>query len=329
MRALSEAISDQEIYEIARLLVTPVTVRFLYTELGVSRSTMYRWLGKRFKPVLERHRGLYWLCGYAGAHPSQNANIPKDSRWLRTYQRLGWVLEKETTDEYVLSRGSASSDPKKDIVPADFRLFRDYTHKTACEMDDRDEQYCSEYFRHVCNDCSHQPLHAPTLQNLCPKCSRIGSYELVKETLDKLLVPPFQQYILTYLSYEYRKELMLVMEDELRRRDEEHDRVGFYHFWGAFNTRFDELKAELYKHVRFHKSLEEHLYLYFPQLMNVSQEEARRAIVVTLNCSRWRMMEQPGHDHFIDRLYESALQEYEGVARPIIDKALRLKLRGD
>jgi hypothetical protein len=30
----------------------------------------------------------------------------------------------------------------------------------------------------------------------------------------------------------------------------------------------------------------------------------------------------PDHDHFIDPLYESALEECENIARPIVDKAL-------
>jgi hypothetical protein len=321
--SLRKGPSEEDLFQIGKLLVTPVPIKFISERLRIPVPTVYRWLNEFFSRVVEERNGLYWLRGYAGGEPCGSVIIPKEGRWLNIYLRLGWEYQDETQGHVILRQGRASSEPDEDVIPSDFRVFRDYTLITGCDMRNTNEEFCSNFFRVVCAKCPRKPYHAPTLQDLCPKCGKKGSYELAKQKLQSLSISTMQPYVLTYLSYEYRKELMLLMEKRLREAYEKRDLGNFYRLWAAFRSRYEKLKRQLLDCGNYDLSLEDKLLHWFPQLVKVSQDDAHKLIKTTLDFVRWHQMDEQGLDPVIIHAYQAAGKEYEKLAAPILGRVVQ------
>jgi len=301
--------------------------------MAINTRTLYRRLKKlegHLLPIIEKDRGLYWLRGYAQGKPDPIVVIPRgtDDKLLKIYLKLGWEPHKfdEKTDSVVLLARRAISEPDEDLVPSEFRLYRELVLSTGCTPQTVNEKECSKYFREICKNCSAQPYRAPTLKELCPKCKEIGSYELVKQQLQILGIQPKPSRVLAYLSYEYRKEMFVVIDQYLREAFVKGDLALFHRRRTALRNRCNELVLKLFDYNTFDASLENKLSKAIFQFAVLPAADAEKAIRITLNCARWHQLDMLDPEAKFFDLYEKAAKEYEVVARPMLDKALFTKL---
>jgi len=325
--------AEDELFSVMMQLRSPTDLKSLCSRTGKDDSTLSRWMRDYLAPVVEQDRyDRYCLRGYDRGEPSGSVAVPKASaekpeKWLNLYLRLGWTYHRETQGHYILLQGSASSEPDEDIVPSDFRFFRDLTLIAACDMQHMDEEGCTNFFRGICDKCQRQPFRAPMLRDLCSPCSQVGSYELAAQKLRSLAVSLMKPYILTYVSYEYRKELMLLMQRSLRELYEKRELPKLYRLWPAFSNRYRKLSLRLSEPKNWDTSIEGYLYTCYPKIAMIQETEAVEAIKAALDCACWHQMDVQCPDPIVYGLFEDAHRRYETVARPILEKALQQDIR--
>jgi hypothetical protein len=325
--------ADDELFSVMVQLRSPTDLKSLCSRTGKDDSTLSRWMRSYLAPVVEQDRyDSLWLRGYDRGEPAGSVAVPKASaekpdKWLNLYLRLGWTYHRETREHYILLQGSASSEPNEDIVPSDFRFFRDLTLIAGCDMQRVDEEGCTNFFRGICEKCQRQPFRAPMLHDLCSPCSQVGSYELAAEKLRSLAVSLMKPFILTYLSYEYHKELMVLMQRDLRIVYEKRELPELNRLWAAFSSRHRKLSLRLSESNNWYPSIEEHLRYCYPKIVLVQEKDATEAIKSALDCARWHQMHAQCPDPIVYALFEDAHRRYETVARPILEKALQQDIR--
>ena len=325
--------ADDELFSVMMQLRTPIDLKSLCSATGMDDSTLSRWINTYLVPVAEQGRhGRLWLRGYTDGEPAGSVAVPKAAaekpdKWLNLYLRLGWIYLSETQGHYILLQGSASSEPNEDIVPSDFRFFRDLTLIAACDMQHADEEACVSFFNGICKKCQCQPFRAPMVHDLCSPCSQRGSYELATEKLRSLGVSLMKPFILTYLTYEYHEELMLLMQRDLRTLYEKRELPQLNRLWAAFNSRHKKLSLRLGETGNWYPSIEEHLRHCYPRIALVPEKDATIAIESALDCARWHQMHAQCPDSIVYALFEDAHRRYETVGRPILDKALQQNIR--
>jgi len=328
---------DQDLFRVAKELRVPTSVEFLSHRLGIAPRTLDRYLRRSdrkepgyLEPIVEGRDGLYWLLGYPDGEPAGLVAVPKDidrpTKWFDLYVRLGWQPHSETPGHFILLQGQATSEPDEDMIPSNFRVFRDLVLVSGYDLKKSDEEFCSNFFRDLCRTCSHEPYKATTLQDLCPACASSGSYELVKQKLEKLGIFPRKELILTYISYEYKKELLLLTERMLRELYVKPQLPDMNRLNAAFKGHYRRMMSRLFREHSYDPTLERELLEVFPHIVAVTQEEAAKAIKITLDAARWHEMDEPAIDPFIVRQFEPSYERYVKEARPIIEKALRLRL---
>jgi len=328
---------DELLFRVARELRVPTNVESLSRRVGIAPRTLDRYVRRSdrkepgyLEPIVEEHNGLYWLRGYAGGEVAGLVAVPKDidrpQKWFDLYVKLGWQPHNETREHYLMLQGQATSEPDEDVIPANFRVFRDLVLISGYDLKKMDEEFCSNFFRDLCRTCSHEPYKAATLQDLCPACASTGSYELVKQKLEKLGIFARKELVLTYISYEYKKELMLFTERTLREFYMRGELSDLHRLDAAFKGHYRRMMNRLFRERSYDPTLERELVNVFPHIVTVSQEEAAKAIKITLDAARWHEMDEPAIDPLIVRQFEPSYEQYVKEARPIIEKALRRKL---
>lgn len=337
--------TDEELFALMKHLQLPTDLKSLSIKTGKPDSTLSRWLNDYLGPVLERDGRVFWLKGYSKGEPNPAVVIPAgqlsesgtlavpDDKWRRLYLRLGvWEYQAydNATNSFILRRTEAYSQPDEEPIPSGFRPYREYAFLTGSVfLLGTPEAECTKFFADVCRGCLNQPYRAPWLKSLCPQCKQIGSYELVRGQLQSLGIQPKKSHVLLYLSYEYRKELMIMMERSLREDFEKGDLARFYRRRDALRNRYLDLRGALFTSRTYDMSVENKLGKALFQLVTVPQVDAEEAIRIALDLSRWHQMDEvPGGGIEVAFLQhaEEAEIKYEAVARPIIDKALFAKL---
>jgi len=327
-------------------------VEFLVTNFDLpSPSTIYRWLGTGYlAELVEKGNGLYRLKGYPGGQIIPTVVIPcgPDDCFRDLYVRLGW--EPKSYDDATRTNTMTYPVPKSvlkheltplvfpvpdiDLVPEEFRAYRKYVRETGYTRIRGTNYDERSYFADVCAHCPSQAYHAPWLKGLCPQCKSKGSFNLTAEKLQALKVLPDDIHILVYLSYEFRKEMMTIMERAMREYYEKYDYSRFYRCRAALGIRYLELVEELRSVGTYDESAERELGIALFNFATISAVDAETAIRLTLDYCRWHQMNEVARKIAPEIREESAFieqqraiaKEYFEVAEPIIHRAISARL---
>jgi hypothetical protein len=139
---------------------------------------------------------------------------------------------------------------------------------------------------------------------------------------------PEPVHVLTFLSYEFRKELMLTMEHASREAHEKGDFTRFDNLRQSLGARYYAMREVLVAAKTYDTSIENKLgKALFGLVVTASSKQAEMAIKKALDCSRWGQMDEVrgGQEAVLIPLKQEAEREYEAEARSIVDQALFAK----
>lgn len=337
----TETVSEDDLFEVARHLTVPTTVKFLVGKTGKSKATLYRWLheDRRLHPIVQ-HRSMFWLRGHSKGQLESRIRVPippkNPEKFRDMYLRLGWRDEgqRPVSVSYVLLPPDGRyPETDTDSIPSEFRKYRNYVLNTGSSLLAKPTTELGKYFSKVCGSCSTRPHQAPWIESACPKCKSRGCYDLITAGLRSGGLEVSVLHTLVYLSYEYRKELMIVVERALRTEYEKQDYDRFYRLRAALGRRYDELSSELAKAHTYDGSVEFRLELALFNLVTVPKQDAEKAIRTTMDYCRWHQMNTTAaaygaqQNPLFQNEQDKEEEEFDKLAEPILQEAIPAKLR--
>jgi hypothetical protein len=171
----------------------------------------------------------------------------------------------------------------------------------------------------LCTRCKKQIGKPLSLQNLCKPCDG-NLYSKIEKILSPLLKDPEERErsIAFYLAYEYKILLYLIVYRQLKD--------GYFSMkekeWVLLAT--DQLER-LRRLNWTDASLEPKLNHYFPQLIQIDNQNAEKVIETLLNAVRWHLIDRTGEfNEDLSEKARKAREEFEDVAMPIVRKAFHL-----
>jgi hypothetical protein len=323
-------------FQVLRHLTIRRKVSSLSKIAGIPERTLHRWIKYRLAELIEEERGFYSLKGYVGGQPVPKVLIPagpemQPDKYCKFYLRLGWTIAgfDKVSNSYIMIPEDVPVESDDDEIPSEFRAYRHLVLKTGSTFQFMSEEQCDKYFRNACKACPREPHHAPMIEKLCQQCKRTGVYRLAKQKLQALRMQPEPIHVLTFLSYEFRKELMLIMEHALREAHEKDDFTRFDNLRQSLGTRYYAMREVLIAAKTYDTSIENKLgKSIFGLVVTASSKQAEKAIRKSLDCSRWRQMDEVrgGQENVLIPLKQRAEREYEAEVRSVVDQALFAKL---
>ena len=329
--------TEEDIFQVLRHLTIRRKVKSLSKVTAIPERTLHRWVKHRLAILIEKEgHGYYRLKGYIAGQPIPKVLVPcgpqtQPDKYCKFYLRLGWTLAgfDKVSNSYIMIPEDVPVESDEDQIPSEFRAYRHLTLKTGSTFQFMSEEQCNEYFRNACKACPRELHHAPMIEKLCQQCRRRGVYHLAKQKLQTLRMQPEPIHVLTFLSYEYRKELMLIMQHASREPYDKGDFTRFDNLRQSLGTRYYAMREVLIAAKTYDTSIENKLgKAIFGLVVTASPEQAETAIRKSLDCSRWGQMDEArgGQENVLIPLKQKAEREYEAEARSIVDQALFARL---
>ena len=336
-RPIRRRATEEDIFQLLRHLTVRRRVSTLSEVTGIPERTLHRWIKHYLGVLIEKgDRGFYHLKGYVAGQPVPKVLIPSGPQtqpdmYCKFYLRLGWIIAgfDKVSNSYIMVPEDVPVESDEDQIPSEFRAYRHLVLKTGSTFQFMGEEQCDEYFRNACKACPREPHHAPMIDKLCQQCKRTGVYRLAKQKLQALRMQPEPIHVLTFLSYEFRKELMLIMEHASREAFEKGDLTRFDNLRQSVGRRYYTMREALIAAKTYDTSIENKLgKSIFGLVVTASPKQAEKAIRKSLDCSRWGQIDEVrgGQEKVLIPLKQKAEREYEAEARSIVDQALFAKL---